>query len=156
MNENKEEKIEYLYFIEVKTNFDKKDKHGCFLKEDILVKVPIITETRLSYYVPRYSGYKTLNEFRNRFKNDEKEVLKNCYLVNKKTMMAKISNFGSTHERYYQHPFLAKESFFVTNNSYKIAEKLKSCKNPFLLRQIAHNLEMEEELVELKLDKEGI
>ena len=154
MNDNKEEKIEYLYFIKVKTNFGKKDKHGYFLKEHKLVKVPIITETRLSYYVPKFSGYKTLNEFMDRFKNDEKEVLKNCYLVNKKTMMAKISNYGVTHERYYQHPFLAKESFFVNQNAYKISEKLKGCKNPYLLRQIAHNLEMKsEELIELEYEE---
>lgn len=149
-NNDTNTKLEYLYFIEIKTHFDKKDKHNNCLKEAVLVKVPIIKETRQSYYVPKVPFYKTVEEYEKRYQTD----FSHCYLVNKKTMMAKISDCGVTHEMYYQHPFLAKESYFVNKNAWKIADALRGCKNPFLLRQIAHNLELED-LEELTYDFEN-
>ncbi len=150
MENNVDAKLEYLYFIDTKTHYDKRDKFNNYLKENILVRVPIVKETRQSYYVPKGNFYNSAEEFEKKYQTD----FSNCYLVNKKTMMAKISDYGITHQMYYQHPFLAKESYFVSANSYKIAEELKKCKNPSLLRQIAHNLEMEG-LKELTYDFEN-
>lgn len=149
-NNDANAKLEYLYYIDVKTHYDKRDERNNYLKEHILVKVPIIKETSQSYYVPKIYLYKTVEEYNERYGED----YSHCYLVNKKTMMAKISNCGVTHQMYYQHPFLAKESFFMSANAYKIAEALRQCKNPFLLRQVAHNLEMEG-LKELTYDFEN-
>lgn len=154
--------LEFLYFIETKTHYDKRDNFNNYLKEAILIRVPVIKETKKSYYVPKNEVYKTAEEYGKRFGvfDEEKQSylvpdFSNCYIVNKETMKAKISNIGDTHRTYYQHPFLAKESYFIDQNAYKIAQALRLSKNPFLLRQIAHNLEVED-LVELKYDFETI
>ena len=154
--------FEYLYYIDTKIEYNKKDEKGEYLKEDYCISVPIIKETRCSYYVPKNEFYKTVEEYGIRFGILDKEKqcylvsdFSNCYIVNKKTMKAKISNIGDTHRTYYQHPFLAKESYFISQNAHKIAQALRLSNNPFLLRQIAHNLEVED-LVELKYDFETI
>lgn len=150
-NNDANAKLEYLYFIETIKHFDKKDELNACIKEDVLYKVPIVKETKQSYYVPRHRCYKTVDEYKKRFKDTDD--IKNCFLVNKQTMQAKISDYGSTHRFYYQHPFLAKESHFISKNSVRIADALRQCKNPFLLRQVAHNLELED-LEELTYDFE--
>lgn len=136
----KDTKLEYLYFIDVK------DYKG---KEHILRKVPIVKETRQSFYVPKISD-KEINTSEKWHKKYGEDYSR-CYLVKKDTMRAKISDYGCTHEQYYQHPFIAKESYFVQKNAYNIGKELEHSKNPFLLRQIAHNLEMEN-LIELQYD----
>jgi len=137
------EKLEYLYLIE------KKDWKS---SESVLKRVPIIKETKQSYYVPRWSFVKSKKEFVEKYgENDTSRM----YLVKKDTMRAKVSNCGVTHEQYYQHPFLAKESYFVNINAYAIGKALSASKNPFLLRQVAHNLEMEN-LKELQYDEDVI
>lgn len=151
------EKIEFLFFIDCETTYVNYKP----VKKSILRKVPVVQETRYSYYVPMFDFIKTHDEFGKRYgiydKKTEKYLVADfskCYLVKKDNMVAKISNCGYTHRQYYQHPFLAKESFFVNQNAYKISEKLKGCKNPYLLRQIAHNLEMKsEELIELEYEE---
>lgn len=133
-------KLEYLYFIDY-TNYR---QTKCILK-----KVPIVKETRQSFYVPKFSD-KEFNTSEKWHKKNGEDYSK-CYLVKKDSMSAKICDYGYTHRQYYQHPFLAKESFFIKNNAQAIGRKLAESQNPFLLRQIAHNLEMEN-LIELQYD----
>lgn len=154
---SKSEKIEFLFFIDCETTYVNSKP----VKKHILRKVPVVQETRYSYYVPMYDFIKTHDEFGKRYgiydEKTEKYLVTDfskCYLVKKENMVAKISNCGYTHRQYYQHPFLAKESYFISQNAHKIAQALRLSNNPFLLRQIAHNLEVED-LVELKYDLEG-
>lgn len=154
---SKEEKIEFLFFIDCETTYVNNKPN----KKSILRKVPVVQETRYSYYVPMFDFIKTHEEFGKKYgiydeKNEKYLVtdFSKCFLVKKDNMVAKISNCGYTHRQYYQHPFLAKESFFVNQNAWRIAEKLKGCKNPYLLRQIAHNLEMDRvELIEIEYEE---
>lgn len=134
-------KLEYLYFIGERNRVT--GKHHLF-------RVPIIKETRQSYYVPKETTlYKTAKEWLEKYGDD----MSRLYLVKKDTMKAKISNYGDTHRSYYQHPFIAKEYYFIDQNASRIGRELAQSKNPFLLRQIAHNLEMEN-LIELQYDEE--
>lgn len=137
--EMKGEKLEYLYFIGDMNRITR--KHHLF-------RVPIIKETKQSYYVPKETTlYKTAKEWLQKYGEDMSRV----YIVKKDTMKAKVSTIGDTHRQYYQHPFLAKESYFIMHNASAIGRALAQSKNPFLLRQIAHNLEMEN-LIELQYD----
>lgn len=136
VEDKRQEKLEFLYFIDSKRWYE----NGKAVNKTVLKKSPIIKETKYSYYVPRLDSLKTKEDY---FKRFGKENYSECHLVKKDTMLAKVSNYGCTHERYYQHPFLAKESFFVERNAYKIGKALSQSKNAFLLRQMAHNLEVE-------------
>ena len=40
--------LEFLYFIGTKTHYDKRDNFNNYLKEAILIRVPVIKETRKS------------------------------------------------------------------------------------------------------------
>ena len=140
------EKIEFLFFIDCETTYVNHKP----VKKYILRKVPVVQETRYSYYVSMFNFIKTHDEFGKRYgiydEKTEKYLVADfskCFLVKKDYMVAKISNCGYTHRQYYQHPFLARECFFVQRNADKIGKALSQSKNAFLLRQIAHNLEIE-------------
>lgn len=136
VEDKKQENLEFLYYIDSQRWYE----NGKAVSKTVLKKSPIIKETKYSYYVPKLCTFKTKEDY---FKRFGKENCSECYLVKKDTMLAKVSNYGCTHERYYQHPFLAKECFFVERNAYKIGKALSQSKNAFLLRQMAHNLEVE-------------
>ena len=136
VEDKKQENLEFLYYIDSQRRYE----NGKAVSKTVLKKSPIIKETKYSYYVPKLWTLKTKEDY---FKRFGKENCSECNLVKKGTMLAKVSNYGCTHERYYQHPFLAKESFFVERNADKIGRALSQSKNAFLLRQIAHNLEIE-------------
>lgn len=136
VEDKKQENLEFLYYIDSQRKYE----NGKAVSKTVLKKSPIIKETKYSYYVPKLWTLKTKEDY---FKRFGKENCSECNLVKKDTMLAKVSNYGCTYERYYQHPFLAKESFFVERNANKIGRALSQSKNAFLLRQIAHNLEIE-------------
>ena len=137
--------LKFLYYIDCKVEY--KDLKA--IKNDILYKVPVLKETKYSYYVPKINLYKTAEEFLVRYGEVNN---RNTYLVKKENFRAKISDYGYTHRQYYEHPYLAEESYFVNKNAYKISKALEHSRNPYLLRQVAHNLEIDD-LDELKVEE---
>lgn len=131
--------IDHLYYIDTEIDYHKLNNTvSTAYRVDKLVSVPIIKETNKYYYVSMFANqFKTAEEFRERI--SDMNCLKCCYKVDKNTMKA-----VSKPRQYFTHPFIAKENYFVERNAYKIGQALGKCKNAYLLRQVAHNLELGE------------
>lgn len=108
---------------------EEKLTHLFYEKNDEIRKVRIDRENNVNFIVE------------SRYKNQYE-------IVNKNTMKS------ATGVLYFTHPFLVKETYYIEQNASKIAKALEKCQNPFLLRQIAHNLEIEEQLKDINYSDE--
>ena len=103
-----------------------------------LRRFPIVQETKFSYFVPKYFKM-SKEECEKLIKANDNKYTEYCYMIKKDTMKSKVES-----EQYFTEPFLAKESFFISRNAERIGRELSHSKNAYLLRQIAHNLELDD------------
>lgn len=128
--------IKILYYV-------KTERLQYFNKKDVRVaSVPIIDENRCSYIVPWHEcSYEEAKEFMKRW--GKEDYYKKCHRVNKKSLIAKVSNYGCTHRQYFDNLDFLKDYLFLQFNKSKIIEHLRFINDPKLFKELSKTYKIE-------------